>query len=139
MTALLARLRNEEDGVVTAFVVVIALALMLFAGLVYDGGMALRAKVEAVDEAGAAARAGAQQLDLTALRSTGRVTLDPSAADGAAESYLAAIGRTGTVAVNGDEVTVTVSFQQPTALLGIAGIRSFSVSGSGSATATEGP
>ena len=42
MTALLARLRNEEDGVVTAFVVVIALALMLFAGLVYDGGMALR-------------------------------------------------------------------------------------------------
>jgi len=139
MTALLARLRNEEDGVVTAFVVVIALALMLFAGLVYDGGMALRAKVEAVDEAGAAARAGAQELDLTALRSTGTVTLDPSAADGAAESYLAAIGRTGTVAVNGDEVTVTVSFQQPTALLGIAGIRSFSVSGSGSATATEGP
>ena len=139
MTALLARLQNEEDGVVTAFVIVIALALMLFAGLVYDGGMALRAKVEAVDEAGAAARAGAQELDLTALRSTGTVTLDPSAADGAAESYLAAIGRTGTVAVNGDEVTVTVSFQQPTALLGIAGIRSFSVSGSGSATATEGP
>ena len=139
MTALLARLRNEEDGVVTAFVVVIALALMLFAGLVYDGGMALRAKVEAVDEAGAAARAGAQQLDLTALRSTGTVTLDPSAADGAAQSYLATIGRTGTVAVNGDEVTVTVSFQQPTALLGIAGISSFTVSGSGSATATEGP
>ncbi len=139
MTALLARLRNEEDGVVTVFVVVIALALMLFAGLVYDGGMALRAKVEAVDEAGAAARAGAQQLDLTALRSTGTVTLDPSAADGAAQSYLATIGRTGTVAVNGDEVTVTVSFQQPTALLGIAGISSFTVSGSGSATATEGP
>ena len=139
MTALLARLRNEEDGVVTAFVVVIALALMLFAGLVYDGGMALRAKVEAVDEAGAATHAGAQQLDLTALRSTGTVTLDPSAADGAAQSYLATIGRTGTVAVNGDEVTVTVSFQQPTALLGIAGISSFTVSGSGSATATEGP
>jgi hypothetical protein len=139
MTALMARLRNEEDGVVTAFVVVIALALMLFAGLVYDGGMALRAKVDAVNEAGAAARAGAQQLDLTALRSTGTVTLNPSAADGAAQSYLAAIGRTGTVAVNGDEVTVTVLFQQPTALLGIAGISSFTVSGSGSATATEGP
>jgi hypothetical protein len=139
MRALFARLRHEEDGVVTAFAIVIALALMLFAGLVYDGGMALRAKVEAVDEAGAAARAGAQQIDLTALRSTGTVTLDPSAAEGAAQSYLESIGRTGTVAVNGDEVSVTVSFAQPTALLGLAGISSFNVTGSGSATATEGP
>jgi hypothetical protein len=139
MRALFARLRHEEHGVVTAFAIVIALALMLFAGLVYDGGMALRAKVDAVDEAGAAARAGAQQIDLTALRSTGTVTLDPSAAEGAAQSYLESIGRTGTVAVNGDEVSVTVSFAQPTALLGLAGISSFNVSGSGSATATEGP
>jgi hypothetical protein len=63
-----ARLGDVEQGVITAFVVVIGVALMLFAGLVYDGGMALRAKVDAVDEASAAARAGAQQLDLTALR-----------------------------------------------------------------------
>jgi hypothetical protein len=134
-----ARLGDAEEGVITAFVVVIGVALMLFAGLVYDGGMALRAKVDAVDEASAAARAGAQQLDLTALRSTGAVTLDAPAAEVAAEQYLATIGRSGTVTVNGDEVSVIVSFRQPTDLLGIAGIGSFAVSGSGSATATEGP
>ena len=134
-----ARFGDGEEGVITAFVVVISLALMLFAGLVYDGGMALRAKVDAVDEASAAARAAAQQIDLTALRSTGTVTLDAPAAESAAEQYLSGIGRTGTVSVNGDEVTVTVSFRQPTDLLNIAGIGSFPISGTSSATATEGP
>lgn len=134
-----ARFGDAEEGVITGFVVVIGVALMLFAGLVYDGGTALRAKVNAVNEASAAARAGAEQLDLTALRSTGTVTLDAPAAEQAAEQYLASIGRTGTVSVNGDQINVTVSFRQPTDLLGMIGIGSFAVSGSGSATATEGP
>jgi Flp pilus assembly protein TadG len=133
------RCGDDELGVITAFVVIIGLALFLFAGLVYDGGMALRAKVDAVNDASAAARAAAQQLDLGTLRSTGALTLDPAAASDAADSYLTSIGRSGTVAVNGDEVTVTVSFRQPTALLGIADVGSFAISGSASATATEGP
>lgn len=133
------RLGGRDDGVITAFVVVIGTALLLFAGLVFDTGMALSAKVDAVEEASAAARAGAQQLDLTALRATGTVTLDAPAAETAAESYLQTTGHTGTVAVNGDEVTVTVSISQPTVILGIAGISSFSIQGSGSATAQEGP
>jgi hypothetical protein len=70
---------------------------------------------------------------------TGAVSLDAPAAEAAADQYLATIGRSGTVTVNGDEVSVIVSFRQPTDLLGLAGIGSFAVSGSGSATATEGP
>ncbi len=135
----LARCGDDEAGVITAFVVVIGLALFLFAGLVYDGGMALRAKVDAVNDASAAARAGAQQIDLGTLRGSGTLTLDPAAATSAADTYLASIGRSGTVAVTGDEVRVTVSFRQPTALLGVADVGSFAISGSASATATEGP
>ena len=57
-----------EDGTVTAFVVIFTLALILLAGLVVDGGLTLAARVQAIDEAQAAARAGAQAIDLAAYR-----------------------------------------------------------------------
>ena len=90
------RLRDEE-GMVTAFVVIFTFALLLLAGLVIDGGLTLAARVQAIDEAQAAARAGAQAINLPLFRSTGQVVLDPSQARQAAESYLAATGHTGTV------------------------------------------
>jgi len=42
--------RLDERGQVTAFVVVITMALILCAGLVIDGGLTLAAKVQATDE-----------------------------------------------------------------------------------------
>jgi uncharacterized protein (UPF0333 family) len=123
---------------VTAFVVIFTFALLLLAGLVIDGGLALAARVQAIDEAQAAARAGAQAIDLPLFRSTGQIALDPSEATADATSYLAATGRSGTVTVNGNEVTVAVTISQPTQILGIAGIGRLTVSGSGSATAEQG-
>ena len=102
-------------------------------------GLALAAKVGAIDDAQAAARAGAQAIDIPLYRATGQMTLDPQAADADAERYLASTGRTGTVTVAGDQVTVTVSVTQPTQILSIVGIDSIGVSGTGSATAEQAP
>jgi hypothetical protein len=140
MTAMRRRLRarlGEEDGTVTAFVVVSAFALILMAGLVLDGGLALSAKVQAIDDAQAAARAGAQAIDLPTYRATGQITLDPAQATTDADNYLAAAGHTGTVAVDGDQVTVTVTITQATQILDIAGIDHLTVTGTGTATAEQ--
>jgi hypothetical protein len=127
-----------QDGVVTAFTVVLLAALIVLAGMVFDGGMAMAGRVKALDEAQEAARAGAQQLDLAAFRATGLTTLDPADAANAAEAYLAATGDTGTVAVDGETVTVTVTHIQHTQILALIGISSFTERATASATAEQG-
>ena len=122
---------------VTAFVVIITLALVMFIGLVLDGGYTLAARREAIDEADGAARAAAQALNLQTRTSHGAV-LDPADAQAAVDSYLAPTGHTGQVTVNGDTVTVTVSFRQPTYILGAGGLFSVTVTGRGSAQAVTG-
>ena len=122
---------------VTAFVVVFMLALLVMAGLVIAGGLALAAKVQAIDDAQAAARAGAQAIDVPLYRSTGEITLDPTKASTEAEAFLARTGHTGTVSVDGDQVTVTVTIRQPTQILSLVGIASLTETASGSATAEQ--
>lgn len=122
----------------TAFVVVFTLALLLLAGLVLDGGLTLAARVRAIDEAQAAARAGAQALDLAAYRQSGQVSLDPARATRAAQDYLAAAGAAGTVTVSADRVRVTVSLTQRMQILSLAGIRTMTVTGTGAARAAHG-
>jgi hypothetical protein len=132
------RLGESESGMVTAFVVMFTLALIVMAGLVLDGGLALSAKVQAIDDAQAAARAGAQALNIPLYRSTGQITLDADQATADAEQYLANAGKTGTVQVTGEQVTVTVTISQPTQILSLAGIDHITVSGTGTATAEQG-
>ena len=129
---------HDEAGTVTAFVVIFSFALLLLAGLVIDGGLTLAARIQAIDEAQAAARAGAQAVDIALFRSTGEVVLDAAQAKGDAQLYLAATGHSGTVQVNGNQVDVTVSITQPMQILGIGGIGSLTVTGRGSATAEHG-
>ncbi len=133
------RLGESEAGMVTAFVVIFVLALVLLAGLVLDGGLTLAAKVSAIDDAQGAARAGAQAIDIPLYRADGQVTLDSAQARTDSERYLARAGRTGTVTVNGDTVTVTVRVAQPTQILSIAGIDTLTVTGTGTATAEQAP
>ena len=133
-----AQLDDAESGMVTAFVVIFTLALLLMAGLVLDGGLALAAKVQAIDDAQAAARAGAQAIDIPTYRASGQITLDPAQATADAERYLAAAGHTGTVQVNGEQVTVTVTITQATQILSLAGIDHLTETGTGTATAEQG-
>ena len=134
-----AQLGDAESGMVTAFVVIFTLALLLMAGLVLDGGLALATKVQAIDDAQAAARAGAQAIDIPTYRASGQITLDPAQAAADAERYLAAAGHTGTVSVNGKQVTVTVTITEPTQILSLAGINHLTETGTGTATAEQNP
>lgn len=60
--------RRRDRGAIGAFVAVIALPLIGLIGLVYDGGLALEGRQRALDLAEQAARAAANQCDLTVLR-----------------------------------------------------------------------
>lgn len=131
-------LAGDERGQVTVFVVVIATAVLLFAGLVLDGGLALSAKTRALGQAQEAARAGAQALDLTAYRADGTVRLVPDHARHLALDYLNAAGATGTVTVDGTTVTVTVTATESTQLLRLVGVDSIQVSSTGSAHPARG-
>jgi Flp pilus assembly protein TadG len=119
------------------FVAVLAVALFALVGLVIDAGRAVSARRAATDEAEQAARAGAGQLSIDALRS-GQISVDVTAAVRAANAYLVAVGQTGTVAVVGNTVTVRIEEVEPTVMLGIVGIHRIGISASASATSVHG-
>lgn len=108
---------RDERGSITAFVAVVATALVLVAGMAYDGGQVIAAHNAARNDAERAARAGAQQIDLGHLRATNEPRLDPAAAETAAIQYLDRSGATGTATVSGASITVTVTRTQPMLIL----------------------
>src|SRR5690348_17462140 len=103
------RTGDGDRGHVTAFVILLVLAALLVAGLVLDGGLALSAKAQALDTAQEAARAGAQQLDLTLYRTQGIAQLDPARAAAAAQAWLKSAGIDGQATATTTTVTVTVT------------------------------
>ncbi len=107
---------HSEDGTIAVFVAVLAIALIAVAGLAYDGGQIITATARARDVAGAAARAGAQQLDPSEVHA-GRGHLDPVAAHQRATTFLAAAGTGGAVTVDDVQVRVTVTVTQPMRIL----------------------
>lgn len=109
--------RHDERGSITAFVAVVAFALVMVAGMAYDGGQVIHAHNAARNDAEQAARAGAQEIDLTYLRQTNEPRLDPGAAEAAALDYLTRAGATGTATVDGADITVTVTRVQPLRIL----------------------
>jgi putative Flp pilus-assembly TadE/G-like protein len=98
---------RADRGSVTIWTVVVTAACIATVGLVLDGGAVLRARSDAFGLAGAAARAGAQELDQVAL-TEGRVVVDAAAARRAAAAYLGAHDAAGDVVVRDRTVTVTV-------------------------------
>ena len=128
---------TSERGSLTAFLAVLALGLFVLVGLVVDGGRALVARRQAVDVAEQAARVGADQLSVDALRS-GQFVVDPASAASAVTNYLEATGATGTVSVTGNSVTVHIVHNTPTTVLGMIGIGDIPVSATAAATNLHG-
>ena len=122
-----------DSGQITAFVVVMATALVLLAGLVLDGGLTLAARERALNLAQEAARAGAQGINLATYRQTGNLALSEPLATADAQQYLASTGVRGTVQVTGYTVTVTVTITQPMQILDAAGLSAITVHASASA------
>lgn len=110
-------MRADDRGTISPFIAVIALALVMVAGMVYDGGEVLAAQARARDLAGNAARAGAQEVDLDELRTSGRAVLRADRATDAANAFLLAAGASGEVVVDGARITVTVRFAQSMRIL----------------------
>lgn len=129
---------SSEQGQVTSFVVVFSLTLLVVAGLVLDGGLLLNARQQAADIAGEAARAGAQAVDIGALRASGRHAIDPLQALADADAYLRQVDADGVVTATAEQVTVTVTRSQRLQLLPLVGLREATVTGTGSARSARG-
>ena len=127
--------RDRDRGSVTAYLLIMTVALVVLTGLVLDGGAALAAKGTAADTARQAARAGADALDESSLRAStpAGLTANPAAARAAAAAVLVAADVTGDITVSGATVTVTARATRPTAILSIIGINQ--VGGTATATA----
>lgn len=127
----------RERGTVTAFVTVATVAMLMATGLVLDGGRILAAHRDADDQASSAARAGAQAVDIDALR-VRSTRVDARAAVAAARAYLGRHGYSGTARVRGDRVEVRVTLRQATPLLSLVGMRTVTVTGNGEARIVRG-
>jgi Flp pilus assembly protein TadG len=127
-------MKRDDRGAATIFVIGLSVMLLVLAGLVVDGGMAINARAQAADTAEQAARAGAQEIDEGVLRNNNTIALDPTAAAAAANGFLDESGFSARpnaqaqVDVNGDEVTVTVRRSYNTIMLNLIGISDFTVS-----------
>jgi hypothetical protein len=110
---------------------------LLMTGLVFDGGAAMATKASALTVAQQAARAGADQLDLTTLRTTGEVQLDPAAAEQVAAWWLEQADVAGTVSATTELVTVTVTATGSAVLLSVVGITSYELSATATADAIQ--
>jgi Flp pilus assembly protein TadG len=121
-------MRNKirlDSGSVSGFVVVLSMTFVACAGLAFDGGRMIAARVEATDAAENAARAGAQQV--TSLRS-GNPSIDRPSAVISANRFLESIGVMGTATADEKSVTVSTNIKVPMVLLGLFGVRDKSVS-----------
>ena len=124
---------SAERGATSIFLAVLVPGLLLIIGLAVDGGAKVQATQRANAVADEAARAGGQALDVSAALA-GDIRLDVPAAVAAAQGYLARSGVPGQVnVVDDDTVQVTTSITQPTVFLGMIGISSMTVEGSGTA------
>jgi Flp pilus assembly protein TadG len=119
--------RGREGQSLMLFVVMLPFFLAIF-GLVLDAGTIFAARREAQGIADAAARAGANELDVGLYRRTdGRqIELDGSLADEVARRYLAdqgvgQPGLEGTVSVAPMAITVVVRREVPLGFLRLAG------------------
>lgn len=129
--------RDAECGSITAFVVMLAAAFVLGAGLVIDGGLALAGKTTAEDEAQQAARTAATALAQGPLRD-GQIVVNPGPALAAAQAYITATGDSGTVTLDGTRIHARVVHHQSTKILGLFGMGEITVAADATARVESG-
>jgi hypothetical protein len=118
MTSAVARRLHTDDsgGFVTWWLIALSGVAILVFALVGDGSRVMAGLNETSDVAQVAARAGARMVN----PSTG--SLDATRAEAAARGELAAAGMTGSVMVNGAEITVTAATTIELPLLAVVGV-----------------
>ncbi|HEU5156340.1 MAG TPA: pilus assembly protein TadG-related protein [Streptosporangiaceae bacterium] len=119
------------------FTAIFALFVIMLAGLVVDGGLAIHARERAADIAEQAARAGADDINVAALRDGGEPTVNTATACGKAHdlavSYADALTGWGCVS-SADQVSVTITIKVRPQLLNIVpGLGAFTMTSTATA------
>lgn len=125
---------RADDGFTGVAATVMLLVALAGGGLIFDGGRALAARRDAINDAEAAARAGAAEIGFSGL--------DTDAATQAARDHLAASGvdpgDIESIDVADNTVTVTVTARRDAVFTTLLGNDTIVVAGVGEATATFG-
>jgi Flp pilus assembly protein TadG len=97
-------------------------------GLALDGGIVFAARRQAQNVADAAARAGAQQIDIPHYRATGEIALDRPMARYVARQYVEGLGGLdATVDTTDTQVFVMVRRDVPLSFLRLVGLSSVAI------------
>lgn len=133
-----------DRGTVAMFTTIFALFVIVLAGLLVDGGLAIHARQHAADIAEEAARAAADDVDLDVLRRTGRarITDDRGAclrADRLVRTYPEVTGQPKCQIEGGQTARVVVQIKVRLQLLSIVpGFGDFTLTSAASAHPQEG-
>lgn len=120
---------HGDRGTATIWMVIGTVIVLAICGLVFDGGLLISAKRDATNEAEAAARAGAQGIDLGGVYANTGGNLDPGAARARAQAFLDSNGWTGTVTADSQTVTVTITRPQQLTFLTMFGLGTRTITG----------
>lgn len=115
---------TRDRGVVSGFVVALALALVVTAGLAIDSGRLVAARTTAADHAENAARLAVQEVGGIRL---GLRSIDPDRARAVVSSYFDRHGVEGEMSMSDRSVTVTVRTRQNTTILHLVGVDTRSI------------
>lgn len=129
---------GDEQGYLEGLFPVFLFTVLLLMGFVYDGGMMLHTKREALNVSGVAARAAAMQLDVDFYRdpaNEGQVRVEQEEANAQIASYVGSysgVSLTGVVWEE-DRVIVSVAAQWQPRLLHLVGISGQTITGDATA------
>jgi hypothetical protein len=132
---------HRDEGSALLWVLLFLPALLVAAGLVFDGGAAINGKQLGSNVAAQAARVGVDQMSPDAGRQQQVPSeLDSARASEAACAYVAAAwpGATCSASLSTTEMDVEVTNQVPTQLLSIIGMNTFTVTARGTASTVIG-
>ncbi|MEU4181061.1 pilus assembly protein TadG-related protein (plasmid) [Streptomyces anulatus] len=126
---------RRDRGSMSVFFALSTIAILMVMGLLVDGGGALNAANRATSVAQEAARTAGQQLDAAQAIEGTAITIDPDAASGAAQDYLAAAGVQGDVQVTngGQSLSITVHDTYTTLFAQFVGKGTIQVTGTATA------
>lgn len=131
LAKLRARLR-EEDGSLSAYLLITVVLLVVIVGLVVDSAGKYQTNDRANQIASSAARAAVNSLSGESVR-IGDIYLDTAGAQTTAQDYINASGMTGTVTIRGQIVSVEVETSYTTKFLSLIGVNSLPATGAASA------
>ena len=132
---------GDDEGSISLYMAIMAVAFIAMLGLVVDGGAALSTRERAADLATQAARAGANSFTAGSLRGGGGNLAESSTATHAADQVVIDAGlnaNAAQVTVRGATVTVKVTVPKTTVILSAVGLNDISQSATATATAVYG-